>query len=416
VRVRIHRGAHQIGGSCVEVEASDSRLVLDVGRPLDAARDDQVPLPEVAGLSSDDASLLGVIITHAHQDHWGLVGQVSSGVALYMGEATARILAEAAFWTTGLTIPPTGYLAHRATFQLGPFRITPFLNDHSAFDAYSLLVEADGRQLFYTGDICGHGRKHAIFAELLRKPPMGIDVLLMEGTNVRPAGGDALDQPTETDIEAACTEIFRAAEGMALVTWSAQNIDRLVTIYRAALRSGRDLVVDLYTASIARETGNLNIPQPGNEWPHVRVYMPVWQRVKVKESGQFDRVKDIKPFRLFEEQLAAEPSRYVTQFGFASANSFERAGCLKSANAVWSLWPGYLKDGSGKRLTEFYDRVGVPWSIQHTSGHASVPELKRLAHALRADRIVPIHSLGGARFPDYFDNVTPEPDGAWWEV
>ena len=37
-------------------------------------------------------------------------------------------------------------------FEIGPFRITPLLVDHSAFDAYALLVEADGRRLCNSGD------------------------------------------------------------------------------------------------------------------------------------------------------------------------------------------------------------------------------------------------------------------------
>src|SRR5207302_10657897 len=116
-------------------------------------------------------------------------------------------LAEAAFWTTGLTVDPSGFLVHRVPIELGPFRITPYLNDHSAFDAYSLLVEADGRRLFYTGDIRGHGRKKGIFEELLRKPPTDVDVLLTEGTNIRP-GTDPLPSDeatlTQADVDPAC--------------------------------------------------------------------------------------------------------------------------------------------------------------------------------------------------------------------
>jgi ribonuclease J len=54
MRVRIHRGAHEVGGTCIEVESSGSRIVLDVGRPLDALRDDFIPLPEVTGLHDQD--------------------------------------------------------------------------------------------------------------------------------------------------------------------------------------------------------------------------------------------------------------------------------------------------------------------------------------------------------------------------
>ena len=49
MRARIHRGANEVGGSCVELERSGARLVLDIGLPLDvAARDEQPVLPAIA--------------------------------------------------------------------------------------------------------------------------------------------------------------------------------------------------------------------------------------------------------------------------------------------------------------------------------------------------------------------------------
>ena len=77
MNVRIHRGAHEIGGSCVEVEYLGSRIVLDVGKPLWAGWDQFVPLPEVPGLADgSDPSLAGVLISHPHLDHYGLIDQV----------------------------------------------------------------------------------------------------------------------------------------------------------------------------------------------------------------------------------------------------------------------------------------------------------------------------------------------------
>jgi ribonuclease J len=422
VRVRIHRGAHEIGGSCVEVEADGKRLVLDVGRPLNAERGEIVPLPDVRGLITPDPSLLGVVITHAHQDHWGLANQITPGVPIYMGEATSRILVEAAFWTTGLKVEPAGFLRHRRPFELGPFRITPFLNDHSAFDAYSLLVEAEGRRLFYTGDIRGHGRKASLFEQLLKDPPNGVNALLMEGTNIRPGSdtnaGEREPQATETeiDVEMAMATTMMKTPGMVLVVSSAQNVDRLVTIYRAAKRSGRRLVVDLYIASIATATGNLNIPQPGPDWPLVHVYIPVWQRLKVKESEAFERTAEVRAARVYEEWLADHRHEVVTMFSMQSGPALVRAGCLEDATTIWSLWHGYLEEPPGMRLLQFLHVHGIPLTEFHTSGHASVDDLQRLAAALEPDRVVPIHSFGAARFPDLFDNVTPEEDGVWWVV
>jgi ribonuclease J len=416
MRVRIHRGAHEIGGSCVEVEADGARLILDVGRPLTAKRGDVIPLPSVAGFVDPDPSLVGVIISHAHQDHWGLVGQVPPGVPLYLGEATQRILKEAAFWTDGLVVAAAGFLVHRQPFDVGPFRVTPYLNDHCAFDAYSLLIEGGGKRLFYSGDIRGHGRKAGIFEELLRKPPPDIDVLLMEGTNIRPAAGtdDYSAQQTEAQVEAACVERFRATKGMALVVTSAQNIDRLVTLYRATLQADRDLVMDLYGASIARATGNADIPRPGPDWPRIRVYVPLWQRVKVKDARDFERVGTIKPYRVFEEELAVDPSRWVTTFSMSSAPQL--ADCLAGATLTWSLWAGYLAEPSGERLKAFLAERDISLEVHHTSGHASVSDLQRLAAALDPKRIVPIHSFGGHRFAEYFEGVESQDDGKWWDA
>ena len=92
MNVRIHRGAHEVGGTCIEVESAGARIVLDVGQPLDANPGIVTPLPDVAGFQSPDPSLLGILISHGHQDHWGLIGQVSSHVPVFIGEATHRIL------------------------------------------------------------------------------------------------------------------------------------------------------------------------------------------------------------------------------------------------------------------------------------------------------------------------------------
>uniref|UniRef100_UPI001C5CADBA hypothetical protein n=1 Tax=Escherichia fergusonii TaxID=564 RepID=UPI001C5CADBA len=66
--------------------------------------------------------------------------------------------------------------------------ITPYLADHSAFDAYSLLVEAHGKRAFYSGDIRAHGRKARLFENLVEHPPQAIDVLLLEGTTLSRPG------------------------------------------------------------------------------------------------------------------------------------------------------------------------------------------------------------------------------------
>lgn len=65
-----------------------------------------------------------------------------------------------------------------------PFIITPYLVDHSAYDAFAIQIEADGKKLFYSGDFRGHGRKRKLLDNLVTHPPEKIDTLLMEGTTL----------------------------------------------------------------------------------------------------------------------------------------------------------------------------------------------------------------------------------------
>lgn len=416
MRVRIHRGTHEIGGNCVEVEAEGARIVLDLGRPLWAEPDEQIPLPAVTGLDGKGEDLpLGLLLSHPHLDHYGLASGLPARIPVFVGEDAARLLKEAAFFTrSGIVLEPRGFLHHRTSFVLGPFRVTPFLQDHSAFDAYSLLIEGDGRRLFYTGDFRGHGRKAALFQELLRDAPKAIDVLLTEGTQIRATTSPGGGMTTEQALQRRLVEVFRETPGMVLVVFSGQNIDRLVTVYRAALEADRDLVVDLYGASIAQATGNPNIPQPGHR--RLKVIVPQNQRVRVKNAREFDRVESIRGVRVFPDQLADAPGGRVLVYRSSLVADLERAGCLKGARMVWSMWEGYLREESARPLHAFLDRHGIPLTVEHTSGHASVEDLRRLVDGLNPRRIVPMHTEAPERFAELFDRVEIHQDGEWWEV
>ena len=102
MRVCIHRGTKEIGGTCVEIESSSTRIVLDVGLPLDATSPDEVPLHPIAGFETPDASLLGVVISHPHQDHYGLAYRLP--IKRYLSSAKQPNL----FWRQGNYSPQVG--------------------------------------------------------------------------------------------------------------------------------------------------------------------------------------------------------------------------------------------------------------------------------------------------------------------
>lgn len=415
MRVCIHRGAHEIGGNCVEVAAGGARVLLDLGWPLTASNDDDVPLPTVPGLAPGETDPPALLLSHPHPDHYGLVRKASEALPIYMGGAAARILAEADYFHgLGLTRPLAGTYRDREPFTVGPFTVTPYLVDHSAYDAYALLVETPRRRLFYSGDLRGHGRKAALFERLLADPPRDIDVLLMEGTQIDEDTCAATGGPSELDVEAACVATFRATSGLVLACYSAQNIDRLVGMYRAAVRTGRELVMDLYTASIAAATDNPNIPQPG--WDGVRVFLPADQRARVIETEAFHRTASVRAARIYAGELDARASELVLTFRSAMMAELAGARCLRGARAIWSMWPGYLDEPGAERLLGFLADHHIPLVHHHTSGHAYVPDLQRLVTALAPRRVVPIHSFAPGAFARFFEGVTCATDGEWWEA
>ncbi|MDE0433767.1 MAG: MBL fold metallo-hydrolase [Bryobacterales bacterium] len=415
MRICIHRGTSEIGGTCIELEAEGKRIALDVGLPLDAPDEGHESLlPAVSGFRGPDDSLLGVVISHAHQDHYGLARHIRPGVPVYIGEAAHNIMKAASAWVPyGMAFDNPRFIAHRKGIEIGPFRITPYLVDHSAFDAYSLLVEAGGKRVFYSGDFRAHGRKARLFEAMIEHPPKDIDVLLMEGTTIGRAGTDE-GFPTEADLEDEFVRAFRETEGLHLVWASAQNIDRMVTIFRAAKKADRLLVIDLYTAVVLEATGRDTIPQ--SDWDRVRLYIPHAQRVTIMEKGLFRDRDRHSANRIFPEHLPSLKDRAVMLFRPLTMRDNGVRAVLDGARLSYSMWQGYLKDESTAWTRKWLDEQGIPLEVIHTSGHASVADLKRFAVAMSPRMLVPIHSFETARFGEFFENVVRQEDGVWWEV
>lgn len=418
MRVRIHRGAHEVGGSCVEVAVGRDRLVLDVGAPLGVARDQAVALPPVPGLGRDEApSVLGVVVSHPHLDHYGLVDLVHPDVPVYCGAGAAALVEAASFFAPGPRLTPTAVLEDGRPLRIGPFTVTPHLVDHSGYDAYAVVVEGGGRRLMYSGDLRGHGRKRSLFTRMLASPPADIDALLLEGTHVPGSTSPRVVETTprsESRLEREMAETFGATEGLVAVVASAQNVDRVVTAYRAARRAGRVLLLDLYTTTVMAGLGRSTLPQPG--FPSLGVFVPRRQRVRVKTSGEFHRTAAVRQHRVFAEDLLADPGRFVVLSGSGTVPELVDDGALTHGTVVWSLWRGYLDEPSGARLTALLERAGIPLVHHHTSGHAPVSDLVRLVQAVDPGWVVPIHTEGAAAYSAHFPRVAPHDDGEWWTV
>jgi ribonuclease J len=416
MQVCIHRGTKQIGGTCVEIEASGSRIIVDLGLPLDTTEANPALVPQISGLRGHDASLLAIILSHGHRDHWGLIPQVRPDIPIVMGKAVEGIMPAAADFVPDAFAPKAWkHLESGKLLKIGPFVIIPHLVDHSGFDAHALAIEADGRRLFYSGDLRAHGRKNKLFERMLRQPPKNIDVMLMEGSSLGRLGeNDSF--PTEKDLERTFIECFKSTPGMVLVACSAQNIDRVVTIYRAAKQTGRTLIVDAYGAKVLKATGSESIPKPVRGWSNLAVFIPQAQRVHLVRKNIACIVNSYRGFRLFPEKLAAHAPHSVMLFRPWMFRDLERAKALTGVRVIWSQWEGYLKEGAGLRLKGDCEARNIPFEVIHTSGHASIADLQRLARAVAPKALVPIHTYGANRFPKLFENVVLRDHDEWWEV
>lgn len=413
MRFCIHRAAAQVGGNCIEVESGGQSILIDLGLPLGADKAVPALLPPVPGIHGSHAgNVLAVVLSHPHQDHYGLLVCANSDWPVYIGEGAEKLLRAAAFFTSSAEFPQQviPYSA-RSPFKVGPFTITPFLVDHSAYDAYCLLIEADGKRLLYSGDFRLHGRKSRLMESMLRNPPKDVDVLLMEGTVI--GREDAEAGTTEAQLEADIVRSLKPLCGLVMISFSPQNVDRFVTFFRAAVKARRTLVVDGYTAHILDSLGLESLPSARSS-ERIRVFLPRSQKLRIVRTGRFDLIEPYRHRRIYASELDANPGRWLCLFRSSMCRDYEALSCLRGAVLLYSLWPGYIQRDEKLRL--WAQRQGVDIQMKHTSGHAYTPDLIRFAESVAPARLVPIHSSHPGRYEPLFRNVSVVPDGCWSDV
>jgi ribonuclease J len=406
VKLTVHRSTDQIGGNCIEVATDNgARVILDVGRPLDAPNGATGLLPKTLDLT---APLDGVLISHPHQDHYGLLEETPAEWPVYCGEATTKLIR----LTSGIFGKPIErdfrpWISGQPS-QVGPFTVTPYLTDHSAFDAHMLLIEIGGKRILYSGDFRTHGRKAKLVEHMMANPPPAIDVLLMEGTNL----GSDKPSMSESDLEGDFEALFRETRGRVFVAWSAQNIDRTVTLYRACLKTGRTLVVDLYTAEVLEALAAFGkLPQP--DWPAMKVVVTSAFSRMYRRKGDEAFVERMVPHGMSAKKLVATPEKWVIMVRPSLVRDFEPAGITPTPDDAWSwsMWRGYLKNEDGARLQEWFERGGARAAHIHTSGHASPTNLRAFAKSMDPTWLVPIHGVAWDTETEGFPPIRRLADG-----
>jgi len=416
---KIHRGTKEIGGSCVEVWTESTRILLDLGMPLvgkDGKDFDfgkyktlnanelikQGVLPDINGLYDDTNKLIdGVIISHPHQDHYGLSNFINKRVEFYLGEATHKIIEISnLFMPQKVNIVNATYFEKEKTFPIGDISITPYWADHSAFDAYSFLVEANGKSIFYSGDFRNHGRKANAFKWFTHNVPQNVDYLLLEGTTV---GRESIPFKTETEIENELTEVFKQQGKINLIYTSGQNIDRIVSIYRACIKTGKILVVDIYVATILKELSRFaKIPYPSKAFKNLKVVFPYFTSRRLKNEGNEKILYQFKNFKITKEEIGEQADKIAMIVRTSMQKDLERINDIDGGNLIYSMWEGYLQKSSTKAFIDYLTNRQFAICKIHTSGHADTDTLKQMVEAIKPKKIVPIHTFSGSKYQKVF--------------
>ncbi len=314
-----------------------------------------------------------------------------------------------------ITRPIETWHSRSRPFPVRGFTITPYLTDHSAPDAYMLLIEGSGRRILYSGDFRAHGRKAKLVETMIASPPERIDVLLMEGTNL------GTDKPviTESELEDAFVALALETPRHVFVQWSAQNIDRTVTLFRAAKRSGRELVVDLYGADVLRRiTGGTRLPTPGPDFHELKVVITPGGKRLYGRQGRDDYVAEMatSPFATSRARLAN--NRAIIMLRDSMVRDFERGGIGFTPDDAYAFsnWSGYLDPEDTNSGWTRAQAAGAKTLKLHTSGHASPADLARFAAAIAPKALVPVHGIAWDNPQIPLPPVRRLADGEPWDL
>ena len=421
----IHRGTKEIGGSCVELATAKSRILIDFGMPLVSTKrksfDSKVLagnspeelkrlgiLPNIKGLYRDEEKLVdAILISHSHMDHYGLLGYVHPDIPIYTSEG-AKILIEASNIFTPCRVGNinTRVLDKRQKLEIGDVTIIPYLVDHSAFDALAFRIEADGRKIFYSGDFRGHGRKSTLFKRIIVNPPKDIDYLLLEGSMIG-RGKQAFKD--EIAVESRIEKILRSNDNIKFLFASAQNIDRIVSAYRACLKTGHIFVIGIYTAYILDGVGKVSKSIPQFNWRNIRVKFLKSHADTLATKVSKELLYRYNARKIEMDEINKKKGRVLM---LARDNSIFPA-IVKSikniagASIIYSMWEGYLTE----EFKNWVAQKELTIESVHTSGHATLRDLKAFASALKPKTLIPIHTFESGQYPALFRNVRIMKDG-----
>ncbi len=407
-------GVGEIGGNAFLLDDGASRIFLDFGKRfgndprLDEGRGidtrhrhpgwndyydsflqprgaTQVPdlirlgiIPDVPSLYREDrggvagpAPVDGILFSHAHMDHCGLVGLVRPDVPIIASDKSRATLHSLQETGNGLLSEfiharPKGILPKKDgspgkgtqwkdpetgenvaavrsyttpdEHEIGPWKLRHYDVDHSIHGARGSIIEGHDLSIVYTGDFRLHGRDKSGTEKFIERAG-GVDVVIIEGTRVfRDSDHNHGHAQSQTDDEhqvegAIESMIAEAGDQFVAVSFPPRDLDRFLSVWHVARKSNRRLVIPTKLAHLidsVRGAGQNDLPDPLRD-PHLAIHVPVRGRgVRAMPAGML-RMPD-QNLRMNEVAIDDET---WTDFWLSDHETWERKYILGD-NAVTS--------------------------------------------------------------------------------
>ena len=376
MKITIHRGTHQIGGSVIEISTASTRIVLDFGNELSLDEKYTSINLDINGVTRGIPDCDGIVISHYHMDHLGQLTSALPEIPLYMGELSKEIAIISVEYQDKdlyLRLLEANTFRGGEAFTIGNIHIRPLVIDHSAADSYMFVIEAEGKRVLYTGDFRMHGLRHHILEKLVNTYIGEVDVLITEGTSL---SRDADECISEAAVLEDISSYIQDGK-YVFVMCSSTNIDRIMGIWQN-MPTDKVLICDAYQKKILDTVIN-NVyyesslyrrhdsPLVLNKGPYPKYYM---------DHGFVSLVRG-------------------TEYFISHIKEFPK----DDVRIIYSMWTGYIEENLLlKNLLNTY-----PSYICHASGHVSKDDLVQLIELVDSDIVIPVHT----NIPEKLERIVP---------
>ncbi len=376
-------GLGEVGKNMTVYEYGGKMLLVDAGIMFpenDMIGIDYI-LPDAQYVLDNKDKLLGIVITHGHEDHIGalphLLDQLDTtvyGTALTLALVENKLNRRRFNKTVRLQTIKAG-----ESLQIGPFKLDFFHVCHSIPDGVGIGIETPAGLVIHTGDfkfdhspVDGWPTDYSKIAELSSR---GVLALLSDSTNAEAKGWT----PTERVMDPAFEKIFREAEGRVIVATFASLVSRVQQIIDAAVSAGRKIafagtsMVDVM--GIAKELGYLHYDERDIVPLDAALSMPDAQVALVVTGSQGE------PLSILGRLANGTNRRFNVKGGDTIVLSSQPIP--GNELLVYRAIDKLLARGA----KVIYNAIAPI----HVSGHGSQEELKLMLHLVKPRYLIPVH-------------------------